>query len=134
MCLQFQTSTSTCHHHSHVSQMPQRCLARDSSDPAFLVRLVSKPHHPVSAQQKLRWFLLWRGVGGRLYMINGAHRGPSTQNTVGMVLLASAIVEGAVCLTRLGVVLPASLFLSHQTHSVSSWPRSLSSVHLSHYP
>lgn len=63
MCLQFQASMSTCHLHAHVSQMPQWYLARDS-DPTSLVCLVSKPHHPVGAQQKLRSLLLWRFGGG----------------------------------------------------------------------
>lgn len=58
-----------------------------------------------------------------MYVTNSAHQGPSTLNAVGTVLLASATREGAICLTRLGVVLPASLFLSSQSHSVSSRPR-----------
>lgn len=58
-----------------------------------------------------------------MYVTNSAHQGPSTLNAVGTVLLASATREGAIRLTRLGVVLPASLFLSSQSHSVSSRPR-----------
>lgn len=51
-----------------------------------------------------------------MYVTNNAHQGPSTLNAVGTVLLASATREGAIRLTRLGVVLPASLFLSSQSH------------------
>lgn len=58
-----------------------------------------------------------------MYVTNSAHQGPSTLNAVGTMLLASATREGAIRLTRLGVVLPASLFLSSQSHSVSSRPR-----------
>lgn len=120
MCLQFQTSTSTCHLHSHVSQMPQWCLARDS-DPTSLVCLVSKPHRPVGAQQELRLFLLW-GWGDIVY----------NQRCPPWSLHSERRWDGAVGLghwKRSRLPRPPRGHPSHlplpqpQSHSVSSWPR-----------
>lgn len=100
--------------------MPQWCLARDS-DPTSLVRLVSKPHRPVGAQQELRLFLLW-GWGDIVY----------NQRCPPWSLHSERRWDGAVGLghwKRSRLPRPPRGHPSHlplpqpQSHSVSSWPR-----------